>query len=117
MMVALTKGTKGDKGALVPWADPKVAPWYDPGWSKGEAGPDDHNLIAMGEQAKDLGFSGMTSDLVARHAFNEALKAARMKIWYGQWTAAMGRIMHAMAVHGCLGPPRASPSLLTTSSS
>ena len=30
MMTALTKSTMGDKGAPVPWADPKSTPWYDP---------------------------------------------------------------------------------------
>ena len=39
-MTARTKGTKGDNGAPVPWADPKVAPWYDPAWSKGEGDAD-----------------------------------------------------------------------------
>ena len=35
-MAALVKATKGDKGSPVPWADPKVAPWFDPAWASGE---------------------------------------------------------------------------------
>ena len=106
MMTALNRATKGDKCSSVPWADLKAAPWYDPTWSKGEVDPDDDHLRALGQQAEDLGFAGFSTKLVARQAFTAftALKAARTRIRYAQWSAAMARIMHAMAVHRSLGP-------------
>ena len=72
MLTALNRATKGDKGSPVPWADPKAAPWYDPTWSKGEVDPDDDHLRALGQQAEDLGFAGLSSELVTRQAFNVA---------------------------------------------
>ena len=65
---------------------------------------DEHYLLALGQQAEETGFAGMTSKLVSRNPFNAALTAARMRIRYAQWTTAMSRIMHATAVHGCLVP-------------
>ena len=35
MVSVLKKATQGDKGSLVPWADPKMDPWYDARWNKG----------------------------------------------------------------------------------
>ena len=46
----------------------------------------------------------MSTDLVVRNTFTSALKASRLRIRNAQWSAAMARIMHAMAVHGSLGP-------------
>ena len=96
MLSTLKKATRGDKGSPIPWADPKAAPWFDPTWSKGEAYLEDDELRALGERAEEFGFGSV--DLVARNVFTAALKAQRMQIRHTQWSAAMARIMHAMAV-------------------
>ena len=51
-----------------------------------------------------MGFAGVSSELVSRAAFAKAAKEASRRIRYGEWTAAMTRILHAMAVLGFLGP-------------
>ena len=107
MVSTLKNATKEDKGSPVPWADPKGAPWFDPKWSKGSKGdayPEDNDLCALGGRAEEFGFAGGSLDLVARNDFTAALRAGRMHIRYAQWSSAMARMMHAMAVLGCLGP-------------
>ena len=63
----------------------------------------------MGQAAEDFGYAGLSTDLVAQQAFSTALNSSRMRIGYAQWSAAMSPIMHALAVHGSLGP--AGPSV------
>ena len=104
MINAIVKVSKGEKGAPVPWADPKVAPWFDQKWLEEDQRADDDHPRALGQSAEEWGFTGVSKDLVAQHAFAAALKASRMRIRYAHWTAAMTRIMAALAMHGALGP-------------
>ena len=104
MMSALAKASKGERGAPVPWADPKVAPWFDQKWLEEEQRADEEHLRALGQSAEDWGFTGVSKDLVAQSAFAAALKASRTRIRFAHWTAALTRITAALAMHGALGP-------------
>ena len=114
MILALKKGSKGDKGVPIPYADARAAPWYDADeWGKhdpqGEAKtPSAHLLEQYGSAAADFGFDRVSGDLTAVAAWKAAEKAARMKIRAAPWTAAVGRIMRSLAVFGSLGPDGAS---------
>ena len=109
MIAVLKKATQGDKGSPVPWADPKMDPWYDTRWSRGSADggdvvDDDDHLLLLGNKIDEFGFAGASRDLMAQNAVAAAVRAQRSSIRYSQWTGAMARIMHAMAVLGYLGP-------------
>jgi len=104
MMNTLVKASKGEKGAPVPWADPKVAPWFDQKWLDEDQRAEDDHLDALGQSAEDWGFTGVSRDLVAQRALSAALKASRMRIRFAHWTAALTRITTALAMHGALGP-------------
>jgi hypothetical protein len=109
MVAVLKKATPGDKGSRVPWADPKMDRRYDARWPKGCADgndgvDDDDHLMLLGDKVEECGFAGASRDLMAQNALAVAVRAQRMSIRYSQWIGAMARIMHAMAVLGCLGP-------------
>ena len=110
MVAALEKGSKGNKGAPIPYADARAAPWYDTDeWAKHDAkgetqAPKAHLLVQYGDAAEDLGFGSGGPDMVARSAWLAASKAAKMKIRAAPWTASAGRIPRALAVCGSLGP-------------
>ena len=76
----LFRSSKGERGAPVPWADPKVAPWFDQKWLEEEQRADEEHLRALGQSAEDWGFTGVSKDLVAQSAFAAALKASRTRI-------------------------------------
>ena len=110
MAAALKKATQGEKGSPVPWADPKMDPWYDARWPKGNNADvvDDDGLLLLGNKVEEYGYEGATRDLLTQNAVAAAVRAQRMSIRYTQWTGAMARIMHAMAVLGYLGPAGSS---------
>ena len=110
MAAALKKATQGEKGSPVPWADPKMDPWYDARWPKGDNADvvDDDGLLLLGNTVEEYGYEGATRDLLTQNAVAAAVRAQRMSIRYTQWTGAMARIMHAMAVLGYLGPDGSS---------
>ena len=113
MIAVLKKATQGDKGSPVPWADPKMDPWYDTRWPKGSADSgdvvdDDDHLLLLGNKVEEYGFAGAARDLMAQNAVAAALRAQRSSIRISQWTGAMARILHAMAVLGYLGPAGSS---------
>ena len=111
MAAALKKATQGEKGSPVPWADPKMDPWYDTRWPKGDSGDvvdDDDHLLLLGNKVEEYGYAGAARDLLTQNAVAAAVRAQRMSIRYTQWTGAMARIMHAMAVLGYLGPAGSS---------
>ena len=70
-------------------------------------------LVAVGWDGlvEEYGYAGAARDLLTQNAVAAAVRAQRMSIRYTQWTGAMARIMHAMAVLVYLGPlvPRAAP--------
>ena len=86
MILALEKGSKGDKGVPIPYADARAAPWYDADeWGKhdpqGETkAPSTHLLEQYGTVAADFGFDRVSGDLTAAAAWRAAEKAAKMKI-------------------------------------
>ena len=46
MIGALEKGSKGEKGVPIPYADAKAAPWFDADdWAKDDAQPPKHLLL------------------------------------------------------------------------
>ena len=105
MIVALDKGSKGDKGVPIPYADAKSAPWLDTdNWSKGAAQPPKNLLFQYEESAKDLVFQHVGAELMARTADDAALKAGKMKLLAALWTAAVGHITHGLAMYGSPGP-------------
>ena len=111
MVAALKKATQGEKGSPVPWADPKMDPWYDTRWPKGDSGDvvdDDDHLLLLGNKVEEFGYAGAARDLLTQNAVAAAVRAQRMSIRYTQWTGAMARIMHAMAILGYLGPAGSS---------
>ena len=110
MVAALKKATQGEKGLPVPWADPKMDPWYDTRWPKGDNGDvvDDDNLLLLGNKVEEYGYAGAARDLLTQNAVAAAVRAQRMSIRYTQWTGAMAHIMHAMAILGYLGPDGSS---------
>jgi len=105
MALALLKGTKGERGSPVPWADPKLSPWYEQAWA-GVASDtiDTDHLVAAGRDAESMGFSGVTTELVAKATFVKATHEASRVLRPGEWNAALTRILHALAIMGFLGP-------------
>ena len=69
---------------------------------------DDDHLLLLGNKVEEYGFAGGSRDLMAQNAVAAAVRFQRMSICYSQWTGAMARIMHAMAVLGYLGPAGSS---------
>ena len=69
---------------------------------------DDDNLLLLGNKVEEYGYEGATRDLLTQNAVAAAVRAQRMSIRCTQWTGAMARIMHAMAVLGYLGPAGSS---------
>ena len=115
MIVALDKGSKGENGVPIPYADAKAAPWFDTDeWAESDAKgdtapqPPKHLFLQYGDSAEELGFGGVGADIMAREAYHAAARAAKMKIRAALWTAAIGRIMRGLAVYGSLGPDRCS---------
>ena len=87
MVTVMKKATQGDKGSPVPWADPKMDPWYDARWPKWSADgndlvKDDDHLLLLGDKVEECGFAGASRDLVAQNALVAAVKAQRMSIRY-----------------------------------
>ena len=102
MISALVKATKEERGSPVPWANPKSVLWFDPAWPTGVPNLDVELLRSVNEQAKSLGSGGIYANLLARMALSLAMKASARRLSNAQWTAAMSRIIHAMAVHGSI---------------
>ena len=85
MAAALKKATQGEKGSPVPWADPKMDPWYDTRWPRADSGDvvdDDEHLLLLGNEIEEYGFAGAARDLMAQNAVAAAVRAQRMSIRY-----------------------------------